>query len=214
MAYSQKRYRIFGETIDIAVGNCLDRFARIINLSNDPSPGFNIEQMAKKGSNYIELPYIVKGMDVSFSGLLTNIEELVTGKKNSQTKKQKGDKAGKMEVETTYSEADLCYSLQETIFSMLVETTERAMAHCGSNEVLLVGGVGCNVRLQEMMQIMASERGGSVCAMDDRYCVDNGAMIAWPGLLQFLSNGKKGMPLSETTFTQRFRTDEVEVTWR
>jgi len=214
LAYSQKRYRIFGETIDIAVGNCLDRFARIINLSNDPSPGFNIEQMAKKGSNYIELPYIVKGMDVSFSGLLTNIEELVTGKKNSQTKKQKGDKAGKMEVETTYSEADLCYSLQETIFSMLVETTERAMAHCGSNEVLLVGGVGCNVRLQEMMQIMASERGGSVCAMDDRYCVDNGAMIAWPGLLQFLSNGKKGMPLSETTFTQRFRTDEVEVTWR
>ena len=89
IAYSQKRYRIFGETIDIAVGNCLDRFARIIGLSNDPSPGFNIEQMAKLGKNYIELPYIVKGMDVSFSGLLTYIEELVIGKKNSQTKKQK-----------------------------------------------------------------------------------------------------------------------------
>lgn len=89
IAYSQRRYRIFGETIDIAVGNCLDRFARIINLSNDPSPGHNIEQMAKKGSNYIELPYIVKGMDVSFSGILTYIEELVTGKKTSQTKKQK-----------------------------------------------------------------------------------------------------------------------------
>jgi len=44
--------------------------------------------MAKKGSNYIELPYIVKGMDVSFSGILTFVEELVTGKKNSQTKKQ------------------------------------------------------------------------------------------------------------------------------
>ena len=66
---------------------------------------------------------------------------------------------------------------------MLVETTERAMAHCGSNEVLLVGGVGCNVRLQSMMSQMASERGGSVCAMDDRYCVDNGAMIAYAGIL-------------------------------
>lgn len=83
IAYSQNRYRIFGETLDIAVGNCLDRFARIIELSNDPSPGYNIEQMAKKGSNYIELPYVVKGMDVSFSGILTNIEDLVTGKKNS-----------------------------------------------------------------------------------------------------------------------------------
>jgi len=46
-----------------------------------------------------------------------------------------------------HSQADLCYSLQETVFAMLVETTERAMAHCGSNEVLLVGGVGCNKRL-------------------------------------------------------------------
>lgn len=83
IAYSQKRYRIFGETIDIAVGNCLDRFARIIELSNDPSPGYNIEQMAKLGKNYIELPYIVKGMDVSFSGILTFVEELVRGKKSS-----------------------------------------------------------------------------------------------------------------------------------
>ena len=48
IAYSQQRYRIFGETLDIAVGNCLDRFARVINLSNDPSPGYNIEQEAKK----------------------------------------------------------------------------------------------------------------------------------------------------------------------
>ena len=48
IAYSRQRYRIFGETLDIAVGNCLDRFARVINLSNDPSPGYNIEQEAKK----------------------------------------------------------------------------------------------------------------------------------------------------------------------
>jgi len=87
LAYSQGYYRIFGETIDIAVGNMLDRFARLCMLSNDPSPGYNIEQKAKEGSNYIELPYIVKGMDVSFSGILTHIEELVSGKKSSQTKK-------------------------------------------------------------------------------------------------------------------------------
>ena len=89
IAYSENRYRIFGETLDIAVGNCLDRFARIIGLSNDPSPGYNIEQMAKKGKNYIMLPYVVKGMDVSFSGILTFIEDLVKGKKKGLTKKQR-----------------------------------------------------------------------------------------------------------------------------
>lgn len=60
IAYSRRRYRIFGETIDIAVGNCLDRFARVLGLSNDPSPGYNIEQLAKQSRKYIELPYVVK----------------------------------------------------------------------------------------------------------------------------------------------------------
>ena len=68
IAYSERRYRIFGETIDIAVGNCLDRFARLLKISNDPSPGYNIEQLAKKGTKLLSLPYVVKGMDVSFSG--------------------------------------------------------------------------------------------------------------------------------------------------
>ena len=77
IAYADRRYRIFGETIDVAVGNCLDRFARVLGLSNDPSPGYNIEQLAKKGHKLVELPYTVKGMDVSFSGLLTQIEDQV-----------------------------------------------------------------------------------------------------------------------------------------
>lgn len=131
------RYRIFGETIDIAVGNCLDRFARLIHLSNDPSPGYNIEQLAKQGATFVPLPYVVKGMDVSFAGLLSFIE-----------------KEGLAELQAgRCTAADLCFSLQETIFAMLVEITERAMAHCGQNQVLIVGGVGCNRRLQEMMQV-------------------------------------------------------------
>jgi N6-L-threonylcarbamoyladenine synthase len=152
IAYSNKRYRIFGETIDMAVGNCLDRFARVLQLSNDPSPGYNIEQLALQGTRYIELPYIVKGMDVSFSGMLTFIE-----------------KEAKQKIATgECTAADLCFSLQETVFAMLVETTERAMAHTGANTVLIVGGVGCNKRLQSMMQFMVKDRGGILCAMDDR----------------------------------------------
>lgn len=152
------------------------------------------------------------------------------------------------------SPADLCFSLQETIFAMLVEITERAMAHVGTQDVMIVGGVGCNLRLQQMMQargreewgllcvarrqarastdlpfppqtnewlthgsppspqVMVEERGGQLYATDDRYCIDNGAMIAWPGLLAFKQG--QAMALGETTCTQRFRTDEVLVTWR
>ena len=196
IAYSQQRYRIFGETIDIAVGNMLDRFARILGLSNDPSPGYNIEQLAKKGSKFIEMPYNVKGMDVSFSGLLSFAE----------------DTAVRMLKEGTATKGDLCFSLQETVFAMLVEITERAMAHCNTQDVLIVGGVGCNERLQGMMRVMADERNGKLYATDERYCIDNGAMIAYAGILQFLQGDT--IPVEKSTCTQRFRTDDVLVSWR
>lgn len=196
ISYLQGRYRIFGETIDIAVGNCLDRFARVLKLSNDPSPGYNIEQLAKKGQKFIELPYVVKGMDVSFSGLLSFIE----------------DRAPGLIERGECTPEDLCFSLQETVFAMLVEITERAMAHCDSSEVLICGGVGCNVRLQQMMETMCQERDGKLFATDMRFCVDNGAMIAQAGWEMF-KNGQTTM-FEDTTCTQRYRTDEVHVTWR
>lgn len=77
IAYAGHRYRIFGEALDIAVGNCLDRFARIANISNDPAPGYNIEQLAKEGTVLIDVPYAVKGMDMSFSGILSYFEDVV-----------------------------------------------------------------------------------------------------------------------------------------
>lgn len=195
IAYSRKRYRIFGETIDIAVGNCLDRFARILHLSNDPSPGYNVEQMAKKGTQYVSLPYCVKGMDVSFSGILSFLEEKTEELlKNNCTKE------------------DLCFSLQETIFAMLVETTERALAHCNSTEVLIVGGVGCNLRLQKMMGQMCEERNAQLFATDERFCIDNGVMIAHAGSEMFQAG--MSMKWEDSFITQRYRTDEVVTVWR
>ena len=204
IAYSTQRYRIFGETLDIAVGNCLDRFARTLNISNDPAPGYNIEQLAKRGKVLLDLPYAVKGMDCSFSGILARIDELATQ-----------EQAGTLRDSVTGDRVtveDLCFSLQETVFAMLVEITERAMAHVGSNQVLIVGGVGCNERVQEMMGLMAAERGGSVYATDERFCIDNGIMIAQAGLLAYKTGFET--PLKDTTCTQRFRTDEVHVAWR
>jgi N6-L-threonylcarbamoyladenine synthase len=150
IAYCQKRYRIFGETLDIAVGNCLDRFARVIGLPNDPSPGYNIEQAAKKGQRLWPLPYSTKGMDVALGGLLAQTEAYTrdarfVGHRNGSrsTNPSAKPKAGEEDVPITPE--DLCFSLQETVFAMLVEITERAMAHIGSKEVLIVGGVGCEL---------------------------------------------------------------------
>ncbi|KAI0702510.1 O-sialoglycoprotein endopeptidase [Cytidiella melzeri] len=207
IAYSQQCYRIFGETLDIAVGNCLDRFARVINLSNDPSPGYNIEQAAKRGLRLLPLPYTTKGMDLSLSGILTSTEAYTLDKRfRSDSKARDGDD------DDIITPEDLCFSLQENIFAMLVEITERAMAHIGSKEVLIVGGVGCNERLQEMMGIMAEERGGKVFATDERFCIDNGIMIAQAGLLSYRMGFET--PLPKSRCTQRFRTDEVRVAWR
>jgi N6-L-threonylcarbamoyladenine synthase len=206
IAYASQRYRIFGEALDIAVGNCLDRFARTLRISNDPAPGYNIEQMAKKGRHLVDLPYAVKGMDCSFSGILASIDILA-----ERLEKEGG--AWKDEVTGEgISREDLCFSLQETVFAMLVEITERAMAHVGSKQVLIVGGVGSNERLQEMMGLMAKDRGGSVFATDERFCIDNGIMIAHAGLLAYRTGFRT--PLAESTCTQRFRTDEVFVKWR
>ncbi|ELR10412.1 putative tRNA threonylcarbamoyladenosine biosynthesis protein kae1 [Pseudogymnoascus destructans] len=205
IAYAEQRYRIFGEALDIAVGNCLDRFARTLEISNDPAPGYNIEQLAKKGSVLVDLPYAVKGMDCSFSGILASIDILAA---NLVVNPDTRDEATGKAITT----ADLCFSLQETVYAMLVEITERAMAHVGSSQVLIVGGVGCNERLQEMMGLMARDRGGSVFATDERFCIDNGIMISHAGLLAYETGFTT--PLEESTCTQRFRTDEVFVKWR
>ncbi|QEU58287.1 Kae1 [Kluyveromyces lactis] len=215
IAYSEKRYRIFGETLDIAIGNCLDRFARTLKIPNAPSPGYNIEQLAKKCKNkekLVALPYTVKGMDLSMSGILQYIDTLAKDlyKKNLKNKLLFDSRTGEQLVTVE----DLCYSLQENLFAMLVEITERAMAHVNSNQVLIVGGVGCNVRLQEMMAQMCKDRSnGQVHATDDRFCIDNGVMIAQAGLLEYRT-GQFVKDLSETVVTQKFRTDEVYIAWR
>lgn len=212
ISYANKKYSVFGETLDVAVGNAIDRLARLLSLPNDPAPGWQIEQRARAGKKLYSLPYTVKGMDVSFSGMITQLKVLCDthlrpAEKRAQETKTEEDKATVDQIK-----ADLCFTLQEVCFAMLIEITERAMSLTNSAEVLLVGGVACNVKLQEKMGVMARERGAKVCAMDDRYCIDNGAMIAYTGLLMFASGSET--PFDQTTYTQRFRTDQVPVIWR
>lgn len=90
-----------------------------------------------RGKRLVSLPYTTKGMDVSLSGVLTSIEAYTVDKRFRPSE------ALDESEDDIITPADLCFSLQETVFAMLVEITERAMAHVASREVLIVGGVGC-----------------------------------------------------------------------
>jgi N6-L-threonylcarbamoyladenine synthase len=161
IALASGKMRIFGETLDIGMGNALDKFGREAGLGFPAGP--KIEELARESNNFIELPYSVKGMDVSFAGIVTKVSQLL----------KKGEKI-----------EDLCFSLQETLFAMLAEVTERAIAHTGKKEVILIGGVAANKRANQMLTEMCEARG---C----KFMVNENIDI---------------MPYE--------RTDEIEVTWR
>ena len=178
IVYEDGKYRVMGETLDIGLGNMLDKFGRAIGLGFPAGP--RIEELAKKGK-YVELPYIVKGMDMSFSGILTRCEQLL----------QKG-----------VSKEDLCFSVQETCFAMLAEVTERAMAHNDKTELLLVGGVGANKRFCQMLDLMCKERGAKFYKVPMDLAGDQGAMIAWEGYIRKEESG-------DIEVIPHWRTDDV-----
>ena len=195
IAYESEKYRIFGETLDIGVGNFIDNFARKLGIGFPGGPSIQRLASSESSRNYIELPYVVKGMDISLSGILTNLKQKVDSKK--------------------YSKEDLAYSMQETVFAMLVEISERALAHTGKKELLLGGGVACNSRLQEMCKKMCDQRNAKFFVPPKDLLVDNGAMIAFLGEIMF----RKKIKIEKEDFDKldiksKQRTDEVEVKWK
>ncbi len=234
IAYAAGKYRVFGETLDVGVGNFIDTFARYSGIGFPGGPV--IEKLAKESSNYLELPYSVKGMDISLSGILTNLKQKldrinlsrlpaqdlhspsahdVKNKNINGQKKFVKNVDGLNKRGDNYTLEDLSYSLQETVFAMLVEIAERALAHTGKKELVLGGGVACNSRLQEMCRIMCEERGCKFFCPERPLLVDNGAMIAYLGEIEFNWGIKfSGKKAEELDVLPRQRTDDVEVSWK
>lgn len=188
IAFSRQRWRVYGETLDITLGNLIDQFAREVGL---PFPGGpEVERLALGGKKYISLPYNVKGNNVLYSGLLT----------------------AALNAASRHSLEDVCFSLQETAFSMLVEATERALVQLGKKEIVIAGGVASNKHLKRMMEEMASIHGASVRVPPDKYNPDNGAQIAIVGL--YMHRYGSSVPVDKATVRQRWRLDEVDIPWR
>ena len=193
-AYANGKYRVFGETLDIALGNFMDVFSREAGLG--PPYVINGEHVldicANKGKKFISnLPYVVKGQDISLSGLLTSSLRML--------------KSGEVQLE------DLCYSVREIAYSSVIEVAERGLALTKLREVMLVGGVGASTALKSKFELMAKDRGVKFVAVPPKYAVDNGVMIALTGLQAF----KHGVVIrpEEAYVRQRWRLDEVHVPW-
>jgi universal protein Kae1 len=184
ITYAEGRYIIFGETQDIGLGNMIDKIGRRMGIPFPAGP--KIEQLAKKGKNYVKLPYTIKGMDISFSGMETFIARAIPN----------------------HTSEDLSFSLQETAFAMLIEASERAMAYCKKESLVITGGVAANDRLNEMGAIMCEERGAEFVRMDKSFSGDNGAMIAYTGYLM------RNYRQTDLTPKPSYRTDTVEITYR
>ncbi|MEY7848786.1 bifunctional N(6)-L-threonylcarbamoyladenine synthase/serine/threonine protein kinase [Natrarchaeobius sp. A-rgal3] len=188
LAYRNGRYRVLGETMDTGVGNAIDKFTRHVGWSHPGGP--KVEAAAEDGE-YVDLPYVVKGMDFSFSGIMS---------------------AAKQAYDNGTPVEDVCYSLQENVFGMLTEVSERALSLTGSDELVLGGGVGQNARLREMLAEMCNQRGAEFHAPEPRFLRDNAGMIAVLGAKMYEAGDT--LVLEESRVDPNFRPDQVPVTWR
>ena len=186
--HMMNRWRIYGETQDITLGNLLDMFAREAKLP--PPGGRSIEAQAAEGTKLLPLPYTVKGNDVAYSGLLSAAERLYS----------KGE-----------SIADICYTLQEVSFAMLAEAVERSLAQTRKREVVLAGGVAANSRLRDMIHSVAKDHGASFHPVPLEYSGDCGAQISCSGRLAFQSGRK--IAVKDSIVKPRWRLDEVDIPW-
>lgn len=185
------RYRVFGETLDIALGNFMDTLVRELGLAPPyVVEGVHVLDRCSEGGRYIEIPYVVKGQDTSYSGLLT---------------------AALRAYRSGARLEDVCYSAREVAYSSLVEVAERGLAQLGKSEVLIVGGVAASRYLVEKFRAMAEHRGVRLYVTPPKYAVDNGVMIAWTGLLM-LRHGITVKP-EEAVVRQRWRLDSVDIYW-
>ena len=196
LGYHDGRYRVLGETMDAGVGNAIDKFTRHVGWSHPGGP--KVEAAAAEfadteptESDLLDLPYVVKGMDFSFSGISSAANDAYDDG---------------VPVEET------CFALQEHVFAMLTEVSERALSLTGADELVLGGGVGQNDRLREMLATMCGDRGAEFYAPDPKYLRDNAGMIAVLGAK--MARAGDTLPIRESAVDPNFRPDQVPVTWR
>ncbi|TNE58200.1 MAG: tRNA (adenosine(37)-N6)-threonylcarbamoyltransferase complex transferase subunit TsaD [Alphaproteobacteria bacterium] len=170
------KYRLYGATIDDAVGEAFDKTAKMLNL---PYPGGpSVETAALDGDpSRFDLPRPLihrPGCDFSFSGLKTAVRHAAEGLNKERLESQDVN--------------DLAASFQAAVTDVLASRAGHAMTrfiedYPGADRTLVVaGGVAANKHLRAHLDTAAADRGFTLIAPPGKFCTDNAAMIAWAGL--------------------------------
>jgi len=168
------RYFILGQTLDDAAGEAFDKTAKLLGL---PYPGGpELAALAERGQGErfaLPRPMLRRpGLDFSFSGLKTAV----------MLKVRELEKTGAM---TNRARADLADAFQQAVVDTLVAKSLRAVKQTACRRLVIAGGVGANQVLRKRLKDAMASQGGRVYYPRPDFCTDNGAMVAFAGLLKF-----------------------------
>lgn len=167
------RYKLYGRTMDDAVGEAFDKVAKLLGLGFPGGPA--VERAAEKGyAHAYPLPQPLlgrPGCDFSFSGLKTAVRLLAEETAPLDDKKR----------------ADIAASFQHVVAACLADRTRHALvrfadAYAGANTLVAAGGVASNKALRHALHETAHGAGFNLVVPSPSLCTDNAAMVAWAGI--------------------------------
>jgi N6-L-threonylcarbamoyladenine synthase len=164
------RYRLLGDTLDDAAGEAFDKTAKLLGLPYPGGPALaELALSGRKGVVTLPRPMIDSdNLDMSFSGLKTAVLTLV----------RRESAAHRLDAQRR---ADIACEVQQAIVDVLVAKALAALDATGHQRLVVAGGVGANRELQAQMTLQAGKCGRDVFFPDQKFCTDNGAMIALVG---------------------------------
>ena len=174
------RYRTLGQTLDDAAGEAFDKTAKLLGLAYPGGPALAaLAQMGRPGVFRFPRPMLDRpGLEFSFSGLKTAV---VIATRDLDMNEQ--------------TRADVARGFQDAVVETLVTKTVRALKQTGLHTVVVAGGVGANTALRQLLKQEVVRAGGQVFYPRLEFCTDNGAMIAYAGLVRLAAGQSDTMPM-------------------
>lgn len=176
LIYAHKigKYTLLGKSIDDSAGEAFDKIAKYLNLKYPGGP--EISKIAKFGvlnKYFFPRPMINKNnLNFSFSGLKTSVINFIKKKNNINFQFQ----------------ADVSNAFEQSVTDILVNKCEKAIKITNINRLVISGGVSSNQELRKKLKNMIRKYNGEVFLVKPEFCTDNGAMIAYVGMLKYQCN--------------------------
>lgn len=163
-------YALLGESIDDAAGEAFDKTAKLLGL--DYPGGAKLSKLAEQGNTsrfHFPRPMTDRpGLDFSFSGLKTAVANTINLQKQDLDEQTK---------------ADIARAFEDALVDTLLIKSRRALDQTGFNRLVIAGGVSANKTLRSKLAQLMAERKGQVYYPRLEFCTDNGAMIAYAGMI-------------------------------